>query len=146
MKHLLEVYRELHNNGVFLFEQPLQFSNEETAAATVECDGVFGIFVDASKLSTYAEEAVTVSHEAGHCMTGSTHKLNSPYDLIERHENRADRWAIEKLVPEDELVAATDFGYTEIWQLADYFNVTEDFMKKAVCYYTYGNLAADLYF
>ena len=28
----------------------------------------------------------------------------------------------------------------------DYFNVTEDFMRKAVCFYIHGNLAAELYF
>ena len=37
-------------------------------------------------------------------------------------------------------------GHTEMWDLADYFHVTEDFMRKAVCWYTYGNLATELYF
>ena len=31
-------------------------------------------------------------------------------------------------------------------RLAEYFGVTEDFRRKAVCWYTYGNLAAELYF
>ena len=37
-------------------------------------------------------------------------------------------------------------GYDNIPDLADYFNVTEDFMRKAVCFYIHGNLAAELYF
>ena len=43
----------------------------------------------------------------------------------------------------DEAVAA---GITEPWALAEHFGVDEDFLKKAVCLYTYGNLAAELYF
>ena len=31
-------------------------------------------------------------------------------------------------------------------KIAEYFGVTEDFMRKAVCWYTYGNLATELYF
>ena len=31
-------------------------------------------------------------------------------------------------------------GNTELWQLADYFNVSEAFMKKAVCWYKFVNL------
>lgn len=146
MNHLLDVYRELHNCGVFFFERKLAFSNEQTAASTIECDGAYGIFVDTSRIHTKAEEAVAVAHEAGHCMTGSTHKLCSPYDLIERHENDANRWACRKLIPVDELDEAVASGITELWELAEHFNVTEDFMKKAVCLHTYGNLAVDCYF
>ena len=29
---------------------------------------------------------------------------------------------------------------------ADYFDVSEDFMKKAVCWYKFGNLDVDSYF
>ena len=51
-----------------------------------------------------------------------------------------------KFVSEKELDEAIADGHTEIWDLAEYFGVTEDFMRKAVCWYTYGNLATELYF
>lgn len=51
-----------------------------------------------------------------------------------------------KLASEQELDEAISDGHTEMWDLADYFHVTEDFMRKAVCWYTYGNLATELYF
>ena len=54
--------------------------------------------------------------------------------------------AIQKLVPVDELEDAISLGYSEPWELAEYFDVTEDFIKKAVCYYTNGNVASELYF
>ena len=37
--------------------------------------------------------------------------------------------------------------FCPIWGvLADRFGVTEDFIKKAVCYYVHGNVATELYF
>lgn len=85
-------------------------------------------------------------HEGGHYATGTTHEVCSPWDLVEKHEYSADKWAVEHAVTPEALDDAVAAGYTEIWQLADYFGVTEDFMRKAVCWYTNGNLAAELYF
>ena len=46
----------------------------------------------------------------------------------------------------DDLDQAVAEGCTEIWELADRFGVTEDFVRKAGCYYVHGNLATELYF
>lgn len=50
------------------------------------------------------------------------------------------------MIGEEELNEAVSEGYTELWELADYFNVSEDFMKKAICWYKFGNLDVDSYF
>lgn len=78
--------------------------------------------------------------------TGATHEVNSPFDLVAKHEYKADKWAIERALSVVELDDAVAEGHTEIWDLAEYFCVTEDFMRKVVCWYTYGNLATELYF
>ena len=73
--------------------------------------------------------------------------IPTPATISEKkHENRADKWAIQRLIPLPELDAARADGHTELWELAEYFGVTEDFMRKAVCWYTHGNLATELYF
>ena len=142
MDPLLRLYDELNTSGVHFYTWEL---NDQKAAA-VEINGAYAVFMDFDNIVSGSEEKVIVAHEGGHCMTGATHCLCSPFDLIQKHENCADKWAIKKLVPKDELDDAVAAGYTEIWQLADYFSVTEDFMRKAVCWYTHGNLAAELYF
>ena len=109
-------------------------------------DGTFGIAIDPEKIQSDADEFCKLAHEVGHCVTGAFYNRYSSFDLREKHEHRADRWAVEKAVTLDALDDAVAAGYTEFWQLAEYFGVTEDFMKKAVCLYTHGNLAADLYF
>ena len=104
------------------------------------------VIIDYSLLFNQKEEGVHLAHELGHCATGSFYNLYSPLDIRMKHEIRADKWAIKHLISEEDLDAAITNGYTEIWSLAEYFDVTEDFMKKVVCWYTYGNLDTELHF
>lgn len=91
-------------------------------------------------------ERVHLGHELGHCITGSFYSIHTTVDSRQRHENKADKWAVKHLIPVEDLGAAVANGYTEIWELAELFGVTEQFMRKAVCYYVHGNLATELYF
>lgn len=93
-----------------------------------------------------SRERVHLAHELGHCVTGSFYNFHAAVDCRQRHENRADKWAIGKLVPVEALDDAVASGCTELWALAERFGVSEAFMKKAVCYYVHGNLATELYF
>lgn len=108
-------------------------------------DGEF-VVLDRSLSKGGAASTSHLAHELGHCMTGSFYNAYSPLDIRRKHEYRADKWAVQNLISEVDLDKAVADGNTELWQLAEYFGITEDLMKKAVCYYTYGNLTADLYF
>ena len=141
MVNVLSLYNELNAAGVRFYH----WSLGEEPAATVEIDKKYGVFMDFGNIETVAEELVLLAHEGGHVCTGATHTVYSPYNLIEQHENRADKWAVKKLIPKDELEEAVQGGMKTSWELAEYFGVTEDFMKKAVCYYTNGNLAVEYY-
>ncbi len=109
-------------------------------------DGTCFIGMDRSARDGGVQERVHLSHELGHCVTGSFYNRYAAIDCRQRHENRADKWAITQLIPVDDLDEAVAEGCTELWDLADRFGVTEDFIRKAVCYYVHGNLAAELYF
>ena len=91
-------------------------------------------------------ERVHLSHELGHCVTGSFYNRYAAVDSRRRHEDRADKWAIRMLLTVDQLDDAIAEGCTELWQLAERFGVTEEFVKKAVCLYVHGNTATELYF
>lgn len=104
------------------------------------------ILMDYSLVEAGAKERVHLGHELGHCETGSFYYPRAKYDIRQKHENRADKWAISHLVPEDAFNRAVADGHTEIWSLADHFGVTEEFMRKAACWYVHGNLSTELYF
>ncbi|WP_294856383.1 ImmA/IrrE family metallo-endopeptidase [uncultured Oscillibacter sp.] len=142
MVELTELYQWLHSNGVLMFDRKLAFSNQRTRAIGINLceDDTYGIFVDFSRIESRADEKATMLHECGHYATGATHKVSSRYDLIEKHEYKADKWAIKRALSPSELDQAIAEGCENIWELAEHFGVTEDLMRKAVSLYTYGNL------
>ena len=100
------------------------------------------ICMDFSYILDCPEANVHLAHEMGHCMTGSFYNRHTPFDIRRKHENRANKWAIKRLVPLDELKKALSNGVIQIWELAEYFNVTEDFIKKALDFYQAESRAA----
>lgn len=92
------------------------------------------------------QERVHLAHELGHCITGSFYNRYAAMDSRRRHENRADKWAVEALIPVEKLDDAIAEGCCEVWELAERFGVTEEFIRKTVCWYVHGNLAAEFYF
>ena len=93
------------------------------------------IAIDRKRIRTRKEEKVILAHEIGHCETGSFYNIHSKHDVRRKHENRANARACEMLVPYEELQRALKDGYTETWQLAEYFDVPCRFMQQALEYW-----------
>lgn len=143
MMELLRLYQlaEEENIEVDCFD----LKNRD-ALSIMDDTGACYIAINPYKLHSTQDEREKLAHELGHCVTGSFYNVYATADRRQRHENCADKWAIKKLIPVDELEDAVAKGCTECWELAERFGVTEEFIKKSVCYYTHGNLATDLYF
>ena len=125
----------------------LTFPLPETGSMSVMDDaGRCYVGMDPKLRDGDVTERTHLSHELGHCVTGSFYNIHAAADCRQRHENRANKWAIQTLIPVEELDDAIACGYTEVWELADRFGVTEEFIRKTVCYYVHGNMAAELYF
>ena len=143
MSNLLDLYRYAENNRIDVDWIPM--TRAESLSAPL-LDSSYAIAIDPWKMETVEKETVCLAHELGHCSTGSFYNRFAALDVRQKHENRADKWAIKKLIPEDELNRAVAGGRTELWDLAEHFGVTIPFMQKAICLYTHGNLATDCYF
>lgn len=125
----------------------LPFPTEQNGSMSIMAeDGQCYIGMDPAVRDGGAQERVHLGHEMGHCLTGSFYNIYAAIDCRQRHENRADKWAIQALIPVDALDDAIAQGCCEIWELADRFGVTEEFIRKTLCLYVHGNLAAELYF
>lgn len=142
MKTLASLYRLCERKNIEVLEFPLP----ENGTMSLESGEQCYIGIDRRQLRSEADERTRLSHELGHCITGSFYSRHTAVDCRQRHENRADKWAIRRLISADALDSAVAEGHTQLWDLAEFFGVTEDFMKKAVCLYTHGNVAAELYF
>ena len=113
-----------------------RFSLPRTGSLSIQDPGGrCHIGLDERAMETSAEETVHLAHEVGHCLTGSFYNRYAPCDLRQKHENRADRWAIRRLIDPARLYDALAAGITEPWELAEWFGVTEPFLRKALAYY-----------
>ena len=140
LQHLYEFARQ-QNIEVLSCPMP-----ENGSMSVMLEDGRCFVGVDESVCDGGVQERVHLSHELGHCVTGSFYNIHAAIDHRQRHENRANKWAIHTLIPVEALDDAIAEGCTEVWELAERFQVTEAFIRKAVCLYVHGNLAEELYF
>lgn len=106
--------------------------------ATIRDRDYMAVFLDFSKICSARLLRGVCFHELGHVATGALHKIDSPYELVERSEYRANRWAAEQFLTEADFRGAFAEGYTEIWQLAEYFDLPEPIVQKALTYWTEG--------
>ena len=81
------------------------------------------------------QEREALAHELGHCEYGGFYNRYSKYDIRAKAERRADKWAFAKLVPYGQLMQAVRHGITEVWELAELFDVSCEFMYRAISYY-----------
>lgn len=143
MKELQEFYRLAEKENIAI--DRFKLSSRESLSI-MDDDRKCYIAIDPAKITCEADERTKLAHEIGHCVTGSFYNRYSNFDCRQKHENRADKWAISETISEEDLDDAVASGCITIWDLAERFGVTENFMKKAICWYTYGNVATELYF
>lgn len=134
---LLELYHYANAQRVSVDAFPL---GKTEALSLQDADGDCFIAIDPFRVRSTADEKTKLGHELGHCMTGAFYSMDSPCNVRERCENRADKWEIQTLIDREALARAVADGHTEVWDLAELFGVTEDLMRKAICWYQKGRL------
>lgn len=107
-----------------------------TKAFSISVAGKKFIAVDKNVRPESNEERVMLAHELGHLKTDALYSIDAPPLYRKRFEKRADIWAISHLVPLSSLRRAYKEGCESVSALAEHFSVTEEFMQKAIKYYT----------
>ena len=110
------------------------FPLEKNKSVSVLLGNKCYIAIDSNTEKSEAEEKVHLAHELGHCITKSFYNIHSPLDLREKHEYRADKWAVKKLIPKNELTELLKKD-TAKWDIAEHFGVTESFLNLALIMY-----------
>lgn len=105
-------------------------------AATIRDGQDYAVFLDFSQIRSTRLLRGICCHEMGHAATGALHKLGSPYELVERSEYRANRWIAEHYLTCHAFREAFRDGCTEPWQLAEYFDLPQQDIEKALHYWT----------
>ena len=129
---ITELYDIAEQDGIDVYS----FQMNECESMSLLQNGDCFIAIDPFKLHSETDEKIKLAHELGHCETGAFYNEYAACDIREKHERRANIWAIKKLVPKDKLIKAIQSGFGENrWELSEYFGVTEDLMQFALYYY-----------
>lgn len=93
------------------------------------------IAIDRRKYRDDVEFKCDLCHEVSHIEVGAFYNIYSPYDLKEKCEHKANKRAVEILMPLYEVREALRRGYATSWALAEYFEVTQEFAEMAMGMY-----------
>ena len=126
-----ELYEYAEKNNIEVISLA---TRKAQSISMIDENGDCGIGINPFLLVSEADEKVKLAHELGHCETGSFYNIYSPFDIRSKHEHTANKWAIKKLIPEDELKEAYKYCRNR-WELSEHFGVTEDFMQEALNFY-----------
>ena len=129
LKHFYDYCKENRVDVIPYFGMP-------QPGATLRDGSYYAVFLDFSKIMTTRLLKGVCCHELGHIATGALHKVDSPYELVERSEYRANRYMAQAFLTEDAFREAFSAGYTELWQLAEYFDLPEQDIKNALTYWS----------
>ena len=132
MFELSDFYHYCRESGVDV----IPYTGCPQPGATIRDGNYFAIFLDFSKIRTMQLLRGVCCHELSHVATGALHKAGSPYELIGRSEYRANRHTAQTVLTVSAFREAFAAGYTEPWQLAEYFELPEQDITKALCYWT----------
>ena len=132
MFELSEFYSYCKKNQVDV----IPFLGMPAQGATVRDGTDYAVFLDFSLIRTTRQLRGTCMHEQGHAATGALHKVSSPYETVERSEYRAHRWTAQHCLTEEDFRSAFAAGCRELWELAEYFDLPEGDIEKALTYWT----------
>ena len=103
--------------------------------ATIRDGNMYAVFLDFTKIRSTRLLRGICCHEQGHIATGALHKVDSPFELVERSEYRANRYVAQTYLTEADFREAFAAGCRELWQLAEYFDLPEADVQKAHTYW-----------
>ena len=85
-----------------------------------------------NKLKNTVEKTCILAEELGHFYTSDGDILDQSSFENRKQELRARRWAYERLIPIEKLVQAKNEGINNRYELAEFLQVTEDFLQNTL--------------
>lgn len=102
--------------------------------------GMKGLYIDNiitvnSNIETSIEKKCVLIEELGHHHTSFGNIINQSIVNNRKQERKARAWGYERLVSMDKLVDAIRYGVRNRFELAEYIDVTEEYIEDVIKYY-----------
>lgn len=112
---------------------------DEVTAEDYDTQGSDGFYCDSyvliKKKMLTCRKTCVFAEELGHHFTSAGDILDLDDINSLKQEHKARVWAYHKLLPIENVYAAAMQGYTESWQMAEYFDLDEEFVMDALKHY-----------
>lgn len=122
-----ELLQEAEDNNIEVIEFTFRGTNKGMYA-----DSTIAIRKD---IETTVEKKCTLCEELEHAYTSTGNILNLKSIQNRKQELMARKRSFERLVPLKSIIKASFESCTSIYELADYLDITEEFLKNALTYY-----------
>ena len=113
---------EAENEGLTAKEKPLKYNNGR----------IKGKRIAIRKNMLTAEKTCVLAEELGHYYTTAGNILDQSKIENRKQEFRARTWAYDKLIGLIGIVNAYKHGCQNLYEMAEYLDVTEEFLRKAL--------------
>ncbi len=139
---LIFMYEFAKDNNISISNY--KFNNNKKSMCMC-CINSFHIAIDYDKIESIAEELCVMAEEIAHYNVGiipSNHCSNSYFNKLVRHRNeyRANKKAVESLLDPAVLKVIIDSGrVSSTFELAEMFDVTQEFMDNALNVFGFAN-------
>lgn len=107
------------------YDGTLTITEEKIMNPGLYCDGCIWI---SSQLTT-SKKACILAEEIGHDKTSVGNILEQKNLNNAKQEQKARVWAYNKLLSVDKVIEAASKGYTATWDMAEYLDVDEEFLR-----------------
>lgn len=119
--------KEAMQQGIDIYEMPMKPRTK-------------GLYADKTiwlnkGIETEVEKSCVLAEELGHYYTSYGNILNQKDVSNRKQELKARHWAYEKLIPLSQLVKAATLGNIGRHAIAEWLDVTEDFLQQSIEYY-----------
>lgn len=104
-------------------------------AIIVRIDKEYYIGLNYSKIEGITEEKELLAEELGHYYCNAFYNSNSDFSTISKKEYRANKWKCTILVSVNDFIDAFNKGLKNIYEIAEYLNLSEDTVAFAYNYY-----------
>lgn len=117
---------EAYQNGLIVKEKPLKYNDGRIKGNRIAIR---------KSIETSTRRACVLAEELGHHHTTVGNILDQSDIGNRKQERKARAWAYEKMLPLSSIRQAFIVGCREPWEMAEYLDVDERFLREALQYY-----------
>lgn len=117
---------EAHQDGLVVKEKPLKYNNGRIKGIKIAIR---------NDIDTTTEKSCILAEELGHYYTTTGNILDQSVVMNRKQEHRARLWAYDKMIGLNGLISAAKAGCQSQYEIAEYLEITEEFLSEALAVY-----------